>query len=75
MPFAAGAAEERQRRQMAIDAVESGRADAVAFGRQYIANPDLVQRLKQGAALNQPNPQTFYAPGPVGYIDYPTLAL
>lgn len=60
-------------RQMAIDAVESGRADAVAFGRQYIANPDLVQRLKQGAALNQPNPQTFYTPGPVGYTDYPVL--
>lgn len=60
-------------RQMAIDAVESGRADAVAFGRQYIANPDLVQRLKQGAALNQPDPQTFYTPGPVGYTDYPVL--
>ena len=60
-------------REMAIAAVESGRADAVAFGRQYIANPDLVQRLKQGAALNQPNPQTFYTPGPVGYTDYPTL--
>ena len=60
-------------RQMAIEAVESGRADAVAFGRQYIANPDLVQRLKQGAALNQPNPQTFYTPGPVGYTDYPAL--
>ena len=60
-------------REMAIAAVESGRADAVAFGRQYIANPDLVQRLKQGAALNQPNPQTFYTPGPVGYTDYPVL--
>ncbi len=60
-------------REMAIAAVESGRADAVAFGRQYIANPDLVQRLKQGAALNQPNPQTFYTPGPVGYTDYPAL--
>ena len=60
-------------REMAIEAVESGRADAVAFGRQYIANPDLVQRLKQGAALNQPNPQTFYTPGPVGYTDYPVL--
>ena len=60
-------------RELAIDAVESGRADAVAFGRQYIANPDLVQRLKHGAALNQPNPQTFYTPGPVGYTDYPVL--
>lgn len=61
-------------RDMAIDAVESGRADAVAFGRMYIANPDLVQRFKTGAALNTPNPQTFYVPGPAGYIDYPALA-
>jgi N-ethylmaleimide reductase len=61
-------------REMAMDAVDSGRADAVAFGRLYIANPDLVQRLKRGAALNTPNPQTYYAPGPVGYIDYPALA-
>ena len=60
-------------RSMAIDAVESGRADAVAFGRAFIANPDLVQRLRSGAALNTPNPQTFYTPGPVGYTDYPSL--
>jgi N-ethylmaleimide reductase len=60
-------------REMAIDAVESGRADAVAFGRAYIANPDLVQRLKLNAPLNTPNPQTFYVPGEAGYIDYPTL--
>ena len=61
-------------REMAIDAVESGRADAVAFGRMYIANPDLVQRFKTGAGLNTPNPQSFYTPGPVGYTDYPALA-
>jgi N-ethylmaleimide reductase len=60
-------------REMAIDAVESGRADAVAFGRLYIANPDLVQRLQQDAPLNVPNPQTFYTHDEVGYIDYPTL--
>ena len=60
-------------REMAIEAVESGHADAVAFGRLYIANPDLVQRLQQNAPLNVPNPQTFYTPGEVGYIDYPTL--
>ena len=60
-------------RDLAIDAVESGRADAVAFGRLFIANPDLVQRLKRNAALNTPNPQTFYSPGPAGYIDYPAL--
>ena len=60
-------------REMAIDAVESGRADAVAFGRLYIANPDLVQRLQKDAPLNVPNPQTFYTPGEVGYTDYPSL--
>jgi len=60
-------------RVMAVEAVESGRADAVAFGRLFIANPDLVARLKQDAALNTPNPQTFYTPGPVGYTDYPAL--
>ncbi|WP_041657308.1 alkene reductase [Azoarcus sp. KH32C] len=58
-------------REMAIEAVESGRADAVAFGRLFIANPDLVQRLIHNAALNTPNPKTFYTPGPVGYTDYP----
>lgn len=60
-------------RAMAIDAVESGRADAVAFGRLYIANPDLVQRLKADAPFNTPDPDTFYVPGPVGYIDYPAM--
>lgn len=60
-------------RESAIAAVESGRADAVAFGRAFLANPDLVTRLKRGAAWNTPDPKTFYAPGPVGYIDYPAL--
>ncbi|MDN4054757.1 alkene reductase [Massilia sp. YIM B02763] len=60
-------------RQMAIDAVQSGAADAVAFGRAYIANPDLVQRLKLDAPLNAPNPQTFYTFGAEGYTDYPAL--
>ena len=60
-------------RAMAIEAVESGKADAVSFGRLFIANPDLVQRLKHDAPLNAPNPQTFYTPGPAGYVDYPAL--
>ena len=60
-------------RESAINAVESGKADAVSFGRSFIANPDLVDRLKTNALLNEPNPQTFYAPGPEGYIDYPSL--
>lgn len=60
-------------RALAIDAVESGRADAVAFGRSFIANPDLVQRLRRNAPLNTPDPKSFYTPGPVGYTDYPSL--
>jgi len=60
-------------RQMAIDAIESGKADAIAFGRMFISNPDLVERLKHNAALNEANPSTFYTPGPVGYTDYPAL--
>jgi 2,4-dienoyl-CoA reductase-like NADH-dependent reductase (Old Yellow Enzyme family) len=50
-----------------------GKADAVAFGVPYIANPDLPERLAQDAALNEPHPETFYAPGPVGYLDYPRM--
>lgn len=60
-------------RAMALAAVESGAADAVAFGRLYIANPDLVQRLERNAPLNTPNPQTFYTFGQEGYTDYPSL--
>lgn len=60
-------------RAMAIDAVESGRADAVSFGRAFLANPDLVPRLKKNAPLNEANPKTFYKPGPAGYVDYPAL--
>ncbi|MEG5264552.1 alkene reductase [Pseudomonas sp. JDS28PS106] len=50
-----------------------GKADAVAFGVPYIANPDLPERLAQDAPLNEPHPETFYAKGPVGYIDYPRM--
>jgi 2,4-dienoyl-CoA reductase-like NADH-dependent reductase (Old Yellow Enzyme family) len=50
-----------------------GKADAVAFGVPYIANPDLPERLANDAPLNDPHPETFYAKGPVGYIDYPRM--
>ncbi|MFQ6574484.1 alkene reductase [Pseudomonas sp. UM16] len=53
--------------------VASGRADAVAFGVPFIANPDLPARLAADAPLNEARPETFYAKGPVGYIDYPRL--
>lgn len=49
-----------------------GDADAVAFGVPFIANPDLVERLRQGAELNPPRPETFYTGGTEGYLDYPT---
>ena len=51
--------------------VASGEADAVAFGRLFIANPDLPKRFATPSDLNTPNPDTFYASGPEGYVDYP----
>lgn len=53
--------------------LSSGGADAVAFGKAYIANPDLVARLLAEAPLNTPDEATFYAPGPKGYTDYPAM--
>jgi N-ethylmaleimide reductase len=61
-------------RTMALDAVASGAADLVAFGKPFIANPDLGLRLREGAALNTPDNKTFYGGGAVGYTDYPVLA-
>ncbi|HET7774775.1 MAG TPA: alkene reductase [Azospira sp.] len=60
-------------RSRAMAAVAEGRADLVAFGRPYIANPDLVERLGADAPLNVPDEATFYAGEEKGYIDYPTL--
>ena len=54
-------------------ALANGDADLVAFGVPYIANPDLVQRLRKDAAFNKPDPSTFYGVGPEGYTDYPAL--
>ncbi|KRA58337.1 alkene reductase [Caulobacter sp. Root655] len=54
-------------------ALDAGAADAVAFGKAFIANPDLVERLRAGAALNAPDPTTFYGGGAEGYVDYPAL--
>jgi N-ethylmaleimide reductase len=59
---------------MALAARANGTADLIAFGRPYIANPDLVQRLRTRAPLNTPDPATMYGGGAGGYIDYPTLA-
>jgi N-ethylmaleimide reductase len=60
-------------RDIAIETVRDGRADLVAFGRWFISNPDLVERLKRGAALNPFDRATFYGGGEHGYTDYPTL--
>lgn len=51
----------------------AGKADLIAVGRPFLANPDLIERWKAGAAVNAPDPATFYTPGPKGYIDYPLL--
>jgi len=52
----------------------AGKCDLIAVGRPFLANPDLVARWKRGAALNMPNMETFYTPGPKGYTDYPALS-
>ena len=66
-------ANERFTKEQANAWLAAGKADAVAFGIPFIANPDLVERLAQDAPLNEPRPELFYAQGPVGYIDYPRL--
>lgn len=54
-------------------ALAAGQADLVSFGRPFIANPDLVTRMKTSAPLAAPDPSTFYTPGERGYVDYPSL--
>jgi N-ethylmaleimide reductase len=61
-------------RASAEAALKEGRADLVAFGRPFLANPDLVAKLEKGLPLNAPDFATFYTPGPKGYTDYPTAA-
>jgi N-ethylmaleimide reductase len=58
---------------MAAAAIKTGRADAVAFGRMFVANPDLPDRIRTGAALNAFDRSTSYGGGAHGYTDYPTL--
>lgn len=59
-------------RAMAMQAVASGAADLVAFGKGFIANPDLGRRLREDAPWNAPDVKTFYGGGEAGYTDYPT---
>ena len=60
--------------ERAQEAVSTGRADLIAFGKPFIANPDLPERFREHASLNQADPATFYGGGAAGYVDYPTLA-
>ncbi|HEV2694689.1 MAG TPA: alkene reductase [Verrucomicrobiae bacterium] len=66
-------ANEKFTQATANQVLAAGEADAVAFGVPFIANPDLPERFRQHAPLNEPVPATFYAPGPKGYTDYPAL--
>lgn len=59
--------------ETAEKALEEGVCDLVAFGRLYIANPDLVERIRRGGPYNEPDRATFYQGGPKGYTDYPVL--
>jgi 2,4-dienoyl-CoA reductase-like NADH-dependent reductase (Old Yellow Enzyme family) len=66
-------ANEKFSRESAEETIAKGEADAVAFGTPFIANPDLPRRFALKAALNVPQPESFYQPGPEGYTDYPAL--
>jgi N-ethylmaleimide reductase len=57
-------------RQSAEQVLKEGRGDLAAFGRAWLANPDLIERMRGGLALNAPDPSTFYTPGAKGYTDY-----
>jgi len=60
-------------RELAVETLSQGRADLIAFGKPFIANPDLVERLRRNAPLNVPRTETFYGGASEGYTDYPTL--
>jgi N-ethylmaleimide reductase len=59
--------------ELATNVLEADAADLIAFGKPFISNPDLVERLKKGAPLNEWDKATFYGGGAQGYTDYPTL--
>jgi N-ethylmaleimide reductase len=60
--------------QTGAAALKAREADLIAYGRFFLANPDLVERFRRSAALNEPDSRTFYSSGSKGYTDYPTLS-
>ena len=66
-------ANEQFTKESAESVINKGEADAVAFGRLFIANPDLPRRFRENTALNEPDPTTFYGSDERGYTDYPAL--
>jgi N-ethylmaleimide reductase len=60
-------------RDTATRALSAGTADAVAFGKLFLANPDLPERFRSNSPLNTPDESTFYGGGEKGYTDYPAL--
>jgi 2,4-dienoyl-CoA reductase-like NADH-dependent reductase (Old Yellow Enzyme family) len=66
-------ANEKYTQAQAEDVIEAGEADAVGFGKLFIANPDLVERFATGAPLSEPRPETFYSHEAEGYVDYPAM--
>jgi N-ethylmaleimide reductase len=58
----------------AEELLQQGLGELIAFGREFIANPDLVERFRLGSPLNEQRPETYYGPSAEGYTDYPTLA-
>jgi N-ethylmaleimide reductase len=61
--------------QLALETRRRNLADLISFGRLYIANPDLVERLRPDTPLNVSDRQTFFGGGAAGYTDYPALPL
>ncbi|UCV17853.1 alkene reductase [Ferribacterium limneticum] len=70
-PYLVGGGLDRERAEALLS---EGRADATVFGISFLANPDLTERFRHGAALNTPDVSTFFTPGAQGYIDYPILS-
>ena len=68
-------ANEKYTKAQAEQVIEAGEADAVAFGKLFLANPDLPRRFREDASLNEPDSATFYTHGAQGYTDYPALAV